>query len=55
MDAERDRLMDDLEEAGLLARQYVWPGVGATKAGRNAEGDRYFTDGMVHVGVLAPE
>ena len=55
VDAERDRLMDDLEEAGQLARQYVWPGVGATEAGRNAEGDRYFTDGMVHVGVLAPE
>jgi hypothetical protein len=55
VDAERDRLMGDLERAGLLARQYDSPGVGATDAGRSAEGDRYFTDGMVHVGVLAPE
>jgi LssY C-terminus len=54
VDAERDRLMDDLERAGQLVRQYDSPGVGATEAGRNAEGDRYFTDGMVDVGVLAP-
>jgi LssY C-terminus len=54
VDAERDRLMEDLERAGWLVRQYDSPGVGATDAGRNAEGDRYFTDGMVHVGVLAP-
>jgi hypothetical protein len=54
VDAERDRLIDDLERAGQLVRQYLSPGVGTTDAGRNAEGDRYFTDGMVHVGALAP-
>jgi hypothetical protein len=29
-------------------------GVGATKDGRNGEGDRYFTDGKARIGVLRP-
>ena len=36
----------------MLSGQFQLPGVGPTQDGRNAEGDRYFTDGMIDVGVL---
>lgn len=52
IDADRDALMAALEAAGRLVRRYWWPGVGITQDGRNAGGDRYFTDGMVAVGEL---
>jgi hypothetical protein len=52
LDTERDRLMADLERAGQLARRYQQPGVGPTRDGRNAGGDRYVTDGLLSVGVL---
>ncbi len=52
IDAERDALIAGLAQAGQLARQYDWPGVGPTRDGRNAEGDRYETDGLMLVGVL---
>ena len=54
IDAERDALIADLAQAGQLASQYEWPGVGATTDGRNAGGDRYETDGLMTVGVLKP-
>jgi LssY C-terminus len=54
IDAERDQLMADLDQAGQLAGRYEWPGIGATEDGRNAGGDRYYTDGMIMVGVLKP-
>ncbi len=54
IDAERDQLIADLVEAGQLAGRYEWPGIGATEHGRNAGGDRYYTDGMIAVGVLKP-
>jgi LssY C-terminus len=52
IDAERDTLIADLAEAGQLDGQYEWPGVGPTRDGRNAGGDRYETDGLMIVGVL---
>jgi LssY C-terminus len=52
IDAERDALIAGLAKAGQLDGQYEWPGVGATRDGRNAEGDRYETDGFMLVGVL---
>lgn len=55
VDAERDRLLAALAQAGLLTARYQWPGVGATRDGRNAGGDRYVTDGLIDVGVLAAE
>jgi hypothetical protein len=55
IDADRDALLAGLAKAGWLERQYEWPGVGATQDGRNAGGDRYFTDGMMWVGVLKVE
>ena len=54
VDAMRDQLMADLAAAGRLGGQFQLPGIGPTVAGRNAGGDRYFTDGMIDVGVLAP-
>ncbi len=54
VDAQRDQLMRDLTAAGVLAREFQLPGMGPTANGRNAEGDRFFTDGMIDVGVLAP-
>lgn len=52
VDAMRDQLLADLAGAGALTSQFQLPGVGPTVAGRNAGGDRYFTDGMIDVGVL---
>jgi len=55
IDAERNTLMDDLKSAGWLTALYDVTGVGPTVNGRNGGGDRYFTDGELTVGVLAPE
>ena len=52
VDAMRDQLMADLAAAGGSSGQFQLPGIGPTVAGRNAGGDRYFTDGMIDVGVL---
>lgn len=52
VDAERDRLMADLEKTGDLATLYQVTGVGATVNGRNGGGDWYYTDGELTVGVL---
>jgi hypothetical protein len=54
VDAERDVVIQDLSAAKVLAQQYQIPGRGPTADGRNGGGDRYFTDGMVAVGVLTP-
>jgi len=55
IDVERDTLMRDLDDAGQLTTLYAVTGVGPTLDGRNGGGDRYFTDGELDVGVLAPE
>jgi LssY C-terminus len=52
VDAQRDELMGDLVKAGRIAKIYQVTGVGATLWGHNGEGDRYFTDGELSVGVL---
>jgi hypothetical protein len=52
VDAQRDQLIADLDKGGQLQRQYQVMGVGPTQDGRNAGGDRYYTDGMLSVGVL---
>lgn len=54
IDAERDRLIADLEGAGHLGGSFKMPGVGPTENGRNGGGDPYRTDGQVTVGVLTP-
>lgn len=47
IDAERDRVVADLEATGRVASVDVENGIGPTTDGRNGGGDRYFTDGKV--------
>jgi hypothetical protein len=52
VDAERQTLMSDLEAAGQLTALYFVTGVGPTLHAKTADGDRYFTDGELAVGVV---
>ena len=52
IDAERDRVISDLRQAGQLSSDYEIEGIGATKTGRNGGGDPYFTDGMARIGII---
>jgi hypothetical protein len=54
VDAERDRLIGDLVAAKMVSALYSVSGVGPTVNGRNGEGDRYYTDGEIHLAVLSP-
>lgn len=54
IDAERDGLIADLVAARMVTTLYGVSGVGPTINGRNGEGDRYYTDGEIHVAVLSP-
>jgi hypothetical protein len=54
IDAERDKLIADLIKAGRILKIYQVTGLGATMFGRNGGGHRYFTDGELSVGILAP-
>lgn len=47
IDAERDLLMQDLREAGMVEAFFQISGVGPTLFGRNGEGDPYYTDGEI--------
>jgi hypothetical protein len=48
-------LIEDLIDAGRLAKSYQVTGVGAMFAGRNGEGDRSYTDGELTIGLLSRE
>ncbi|HZU38981.1 MAG TPA: LssY C-terminal domain-containing protein [Gemmataceae bacterium] len=52
IDAERNELIAGLSRKHLFTRTYQIRGIGPTRNGKNGGGDRYFTDGMVTVGVL---
>jgi len=52
IDAERDLLMRDLREAGMVQTFFQISGTGPTLLGRNGEGDRYDTDGEIDVASL---
>src|SRR5262244_1217567 len=52
IDAERDLLMRDLREAGMVQSFFQISGVGPTLFGRNGEGDPYYTDGEIDVATL---
>jgi hypothetical protein len=54
VDAERDRLIADLVAVKMVTTLYSVSGVGPTINGRNGEGDRYDTDGEIHIAVLSP-
>jgi hypothetical protein len=49
VDAERSLLASQLEAAGMVDARYQVTGVGPTIAGRNGEGDPYYTDGEVWI------
>ncbi len=51
VDAERGAVLAALRGSGGLAEEYQWSHGGAA-IGRNGEGDCYYTDGNVGVGVL---
>ncbi len=51
IDRGRDYLMDGLMRCGLLVRSFHVPHRGCN-AGRNGEGDCYFTDGNLAVDIL---
>ena len=52
IDAERDLLMRDLTEAGMIDARFKISGIGPTLFGRNGGGDPYYTDGEINVGSL---
>lgn len=54
IDAERDLLIGDLVAARMVTALYQVSGVGPTLDGRNGGGDRYYTDGEIHLAVLSP-
>ena len=54
VDAERDRLIAELVAVKMVTTLYSVSGVGPTINGRNGEGDRYSTDGEIHIAVLSP-
>lgn len=54
IDAERDFLIGELTMADMLTSSDTFEGSGPTRSGRNGEGDPYFTDGMVRIGILQP-
>ena len=49
IDAERDGLVRDIEDAGMATAKYQVTGVGPTLTGRNGGGDPYYTDGEVWI------
>ncbi|MDD8027574.1 MAG: LssY C-terminal domain-containing protein [Acidobacteriota bacterium] len=53
IDAERDKLLADLERLGLLERVFQVTGIGPTLRDVNGEKDWYFTDGEMTVGILS--
>jgi hypothetical protein len=52
IDAERDMLMQDLREAGMVDALFQISGIGPTLFGRNGGGDPYYTDGEIDVASL---
>jgi hypothetical protein len=53
VDAERDRLFEELRRTGKLAETYTVPDFHKTREGRNGGGDPWHTDGKLYVGVIA--
>jgi len=54
LDAEREFVGEALARIGAIRSFFQVQGVGPTLDSRNGGGDRYFTDGEILVGVLAP-
>jgi hypothetical protein len=52
IDAERDRLFDELKKTGDLASMQIIDDFHKVKAGRNGGGDEWHTDGRLFVGTI---
>ena len=52
IDADRDLLMLDLQNAGMVQSFFQISGIGPTLLGRNGEGDSYYTDGEIKIATL---
>jgi hypothetical protein len=52
IDAERNRLVDDLRTAYVVEAIYEVSGIGPTLVGRNGGGDLYYTDGEIKISRL---
>jgi hypothetical protein len=52
VDADRDGLMKDLGQAGMVQSFFQISGIGPTVLGRNGEGDPYYTDGEIKLANL---
>jgi hypothetical protein len=52
VDAERDKLFDDLKSTGNLEDFFVIQGFHKVLKGRNGEGNPWYTDGSLYVGVI---
>jgi hypothetical protein len=55
VDAERDHLIDGLQQTGDLAEVYTIDHFHQALEGRNGGGDPWRTDGRLLVGVIAPQ
>ena len=55
IDAERDLLMRDLREAGMVEALFQISGIGPTLFGRNGGGDPYHTDGEIDIASLVAD
>jgi hypothetical protein len=54
VDAERDKLFDDLKKTGDLAEFIIVSGFHKIREGRNGEGNPWYTDGDLYEGVIKP-
>jgi hypothetical protein len=52
VDAERDKLFDDLKRTGDLEEFIVVPGFHSVREGRNGEGNPWYTDGNLYEGAI---
>jgi LssY C-terminus len=55
IDAERELLATDIENAGMATAKYQVTGIGPTLTGRNGGDDLYYTDGEVWILRLVPD
>ena len=55
IDAERDLLMRELQDAGMVRTFFQISGIGPTLLGRNGGGDPYYTDGEIRVATLVAD
>jgi hypothetical protein len=55
VDEERDHLFANLKQTDDLVDEYTVEHFHKTLEGRNGGGDRWFTDGVLYVGIINPE